>query len=83
MVFEVSGRERYGGSIGSLSGDCLYDESVELEAAMGVERARKESKSRAVTLPAEVHWVCGDRCSRIVKVAGKKRKREEERRGCC
>ena len=37
---------------------------------MGVDNARKESNSRAVTLPAEVHLGCGCRCSGMAKESG-------------
>ena len=38
-----------------------------MEAAVGLDKARKESSSRAVTLPAEVHSGCGFRCSGMFK----------------
>ena len=44
------------------SGSCRRD-----EAAIGVDKARKESSSRAVTLPAEVHSGFGRRCSGILE----------------
>ena len=54
----LAGCERSGGRIGL--GSCM-------EAAIGVDKARKERSSRAVTLPVEVHLGCGFRCSGMVK----------------